>query len=513
MNAVIDQTFHAPADFDLIDRLIADRDAALARVREVHELIQGDGYREALSYFLNADQDRRTRYARQVDEVFDLESATKYLDATFWSRALEATDVYECMPQARKDEWNESIEKRETPEFTDDNVRSTIGDLLLSRGRFMAEKADGVFRRLSREHVTNVPEGFGKRFILNYCFSYGGACSSSAGYLNDLREIIARYMGRDLPSWYDSSRLMEYARDKRRGQWVELDGRSLKIRCYQKGTMHVEVHPHLAWKLNLLLHELHPAAIPSKFREAPKRTRKLPDVHDRPLSFECLKVLRDGQTRSGGWAKPFEAPKAALAEAVAVLEQLGGVQRDGRIWEFDYNPTDVLNEICASGVVPDKVAHQFYPTPYAIAKTMIEAAGIRRGDWVLEPSAGTGALLRLLPCDCLALAVEISPIHAKALQALDMEFARVECGDFMDWRTEVAQFDRIVMNPPYSEGRALAHVEKALTHLKPGGRLVALLPATYQKREMPGGGNWLQEFDRFPGTSIAVAIYVVEMSP
>jgi protein-L-isoaspartate O-methyltransferase len=508
MSAVIDQTFHAPAEFDLIDRLIAERDASLDRVREIHGLIQGDGYRDAVGYFLGADKDRRYSYTRQVDEVFDLDPATKYLDACFWKRALAATDVYECMPQARKDEWNESIEKRETPEFTDANVRSTIGDLLLSRGRFIAEKADGVFRRLSRTHVTNAPEGFRKRFILDYCFSFGSAESSAAGYLNDLREIIARYMRRDLPSWNDSARAMDYAKQHRRGQWVDLDGGALKIRCYLKGTMHVEVHPHLAWKLNLLLHELYPAAIPSKFREPPKRTKKLPEVHDRPLSFACIGVLRDGMCRDGHWMKPYDPPKAALAEAIAVIEQLGGV-RDGNQWTFDYDPTDALHEVIASGVVPDKVAHQFYPTPEPIARAMVEAADLQPGQWVLEPSAGTGSLVRVIFETNAVCAVEISSIHCKALTGPDQMAETVDQADFMEWKSD-EPFERIVMNPPYSEGRALAHVEKALTHLAPGGRLVALLPATYQKRDMPGGGHWLQEFDRFPGTSISVAIYVVE---
>src|SRR5699024_7785788 len=153
--------------------------------------------------------------------------------------------------QARKSEWTRQIQERDVAEFTDQNVRDTLGDLLLSRVHFLAEKADGVFRRLSREHVTNVPEGFGKRFIMAGCFSdWGSPDWDAVGYLTDLRDVIGKIMGRE--QTVGSGPIMEFARGRRRGDWVSVDGNVLRIRCYLKGTMHVEVHPHIAWRLNQL---------------------------------------------------------------------------------------------------------------------------------------------------------------------------------------------------------------------------------------------------------------------
>ena len=511
MSAILDQPFHAPADTDLVDRLVSERNHQLARCEELAAFIH-DGYTDATGYFFRASRDKFDRFVSTPEQIFDAEKVKPYIDAVHWQKALDQTDVYECMPQARKDEWREQIDERKVPEFTEENVRSTIGDLLLSRAKFIAEKADGVFRRLSRTHVTNAPEGFRKRFIMDYCFGYGMASHSASGYLDDLREIIAKYMGRTIPDGrLGSGSVMDYARNHRRGEWVELDGNALKIRCYKKGTMHIEVHPDLAWRLNQLLHSLYPAAIPSQFREPPKRKPKIPPVHDRPLSFECLQVLRMGIGRQGEreWSTYADHhSKAAWKEAERVLEQIGGV-KNGRMWTFDYCPHDVLHEIQASGVVPDQVAHQFYPTPSHIVEAMLAEAGISAGARVLEPSAGTGAIADRVReyGPCRPVCVEISPLHCRILEGKEHDVIEA---DFLEWADEqdalLGSYEYVIMNPPYSEGRALAHLEAARPLLSDGGRIVALLPTTYKNRDLPG--RWGQTFDRFPGTSISVSIYV-----
>ena len=514
MNAVLDQPFHAPVDADLVDSLVSQRNAQVKRCEELAGFIH-DGYAEAASYFFRASADRFDRYTSTVAQIFDVETVKPYIDAVFWQKALDQTDVFECMPQARKDEWHKQIQERTVPEFSDENARATIGDLLLARGQFIAEKADGVFRRLSRDHVTNVPEGFGKRFIMGYCFGYGSASMSAAGYLGDLREIIAKYMGRPLPEGrLDNMNVMDYARNQRRGEWVDLDGGALKIRCYLKGTMHVEVHPDIAWRLNQLLHTLYPAAIPSRFRNPTKRTNKIPPVHDRPLSFECTRILRDGRKHGNrSWSIYRDGNRAAMKEAEQVLAQIGGVKQDGT-WSFDYDVGDILGEIIASGVVPDKISHQFYPTPSHIVEAMLREAGIEPSHYCLEPSAGTGALADAISEQVKPehpTCVEISPLHCKVLEAKGHNVIEA---DFIEWSADqdvlLGSFDRIVMNPPYSQGRAVAHLKAALPLLAPKGRLVALLPATYQNQQLPCAGRWAETFDRFPGTSISVGIYVID---
>src|SRR3546814_8229511 len=102
-----------------------------------------------------------------------------------------------CSSNLRRQEWYEQIREKQAPEFEEQTVRSTLMDLLASRTKFFAERVDGIFQSLSREHVTNCPEGFGKRMILFYVItSYNTNSHDRIGYINDLRAVIAKQIGR-----------------------------------------------------------------------------------------------------------------------------------------------------------------------------------------------------------------------------------------------------------------------------------------------------------------------------
>lgn len=75
------------------------------------------------------------------------------------------------------------------------------------------------------------------------------------------------------------------------------------------------------------------------------------------------------------------------------------------------------------------------------------------------------------------------------------------------------QFDKIVMNPPYSLGRHREHTLAALEHLKVGGRLVAVLPGDAPVLNWMSLDNYVyakgKSFtDEFEDTGITVSVYV-----
>jgi predicted RNA methylase len=171
--------------------------------------------------------------------------------------------------------------------------------------------------------------------------------------------------------------------------------------------------------------------------------------------------------------------KRAFAEAIQVLEALGGVLEGRFEVRFDFDASEVLNEVILSGCIPDRRSHQFYPTPPAVAAVVLEAAQIGERDRCLEPSAGQGALAALMPRD-RTLCIEISALHCAVLTS---KGCRVEQRDFLEWAQGTSErFDRICMNPPFADGRARSHVEAAAGLLKPGGRLVAVLPASMKDK-------------------------------
>ena len=165
------------------------------------------------------------------------------------------------------------------------------------------------------------------------------------------------------------------------------------------------------------------------------------------------------------------------------------------------------------------VAPQLFPTPPALAARMATFAGIEYKDRVLEPSAGTGNLLRaIVDAEPTASvhAVEINRALCDALPASLLAAGEALCQDFLTCTTEqLGHFNRIVMNPPFADGADVKHIKHALHFLERDGRLVALCAAgPRQQAELrPLATTWeeLPE-DTFAsqGTSVRAALMTVQ---
>lgn len=523
--------FFAPAATDMIDGLIGQYESIKKRIDGIADMVTGE-IAGAMYYFLDGNG-RDSRYGvPSVHSLFDKSGAMKSLNSAYWSKAMQLTDVLNYMPQARRDEWNKSITEQSCPEFEEETVRSTLMGLLNMRSQFLAERVDGIFRGLSGEHVTNSPAAFGKRMIVGYILNeYHHETHSKCGLINDLRCVIAKFMGRDEPNYNASSGLIRTLKG-RWGEWVSVDGGALKIRLYKKGTAHIEVHPDMAWRLNSILAHMHPMAIPSEFRTKPKKKAKEFDLMQRPLPFAVIDMLASFEPAyrfiktPEDWRNPYrkepiknaiklgsyqmdKADKAIKSEVESILKQIGGVKTSEGYWQFDYPVSTIMDDIISSGCVPDHKSHQFYPTPAKIAEMAVEIAAIEDHHTCLEPSAGTGGIADFLPND-RTTCVEVSKLHADILSA---KGCKVVCEDFIAWATGQEKFDRIVMNPPFSEGRWQAHLNAAAELVKPNGRLVAILPVSAKGKDLlPGFNCWYpQTFDNeFSGTSISVVILVAQ---
>ncbi len=138
-------------------------------------------------------------------------------------------------------------------------------------------------------------------------------------------------------------------------------------------------------------------------------------------------------------------------------------------------------------------AFAFYPTPDPVADRLCEAIYLEKGDRVLEPSAGTGQLIRALrrkiekrgqsyseayriaEGDILVKAIEVHPARAEALTKRDGDFCEVVTANFLNL-TPSGDFNIVLMNPPFSAW--MDHVRHAYDFLAPEGELAAILPVT-----------------------------------
>jgi predicted RNA methylase len=149
-------------------------------------------------------------------------------------------------------------------------------------------------------------------------------------------------------------------------------------------------------------------------------------------------------------------------------------------------------------------ALQQFSTPMGLSLVAAIAAGVRLGDWVLEPSAGTGLLAVQAEVAGARLALnELAEIRAELLARLfpNVAVTRYDAAHIHDHLTPAVAPDVVLMNPPFSavahvdramKGAALRHIGSALARLRPGGRLVAITGASCS----PHAPGWAEAFAR-----------------
>ncbi|WP_430912249.1 strawberry notch-like NTP hydrolase domain-containing protein [Methylobacterium sp. sgz302541] len=134
----------------------------------------------------------------------------------------------------------------------------------------------------------------------------------------------------------------------------------------------------------------------------------------------------------------------------------------------------------------ESVAFQQFSTPLEIGYVAALAAGLRPGERLLEPSAGTGLLAVHAELAGVSLHLnELAQTRAGLLRALYPAGAvtQLDAAQIHDRLDAGVVPDVVLMNPPFSvaahvEGRyrdaTADHLRAALARLAPGGRLVAI---------------------------------------
>ena len=153
----------------------------------------------------------------------------------------------------------------------------------------------------------------------------------------------------------------------------------------------------------------------------------------------------------------------------------------------------------------EQIEYQQFSTPLPLAYAALQAAAIRPGDVVLEPSAGTGMLAVMAQ---LALGKDTDALHLNELAAVRAGLlAGLFPGSTVTRHNAESIRDRlpelsptvVLMNPPFSASPGvqrirhhadLHHIRSAFSMLPPGGRLVAISSAHC----VPGDAAWADAF-------------------
>ena len=225
------------------------------------------------------------------------------------------------------------------------------------------------------------------------------------------------------------------------------------------------------------------------------------------------------------WKDAYEAAEAAL---IMFLQRYGrAMRREAGAGSF--GPAAMLAMLQTLAALEpsqtrrseEQLEYQQFSTPLPLAYAALQAAAIRPGDIVLEPSAGTGMLAVMAQCalgdraDGSLHLNEIAATRAGLLSRLfpDASVTRHNAEAIADHLPDLAP-TAVLMNPPFSASPGvnrirndadLRHIRSAFSMLAPGGRLAAIT----SRGCVPGDASWARAFDRLdPAPRIVFSIAI-----
>ncbi len=174
-----------------------------------------------------------------------------------------------------------------------------------------------------------------------------------------------------------------------------------------------------------------------------------------------------------------------------VMLSLGAkwVARKGFVFPDDVDGAEMVRVALESGEVIDWDAAGFFPTPDALADQLVAMLhdDLPEVPHILEPSAGTGSLIRAVKRRwpfAQFYACELIEKNRRLLEKIggvdlvEHDFMKLTndgiCGEWMH---------AIVMNPPFGKRADIKHITHALDFLQPGGQLVAIASASVKYRD------------------------------
>ena len=475
-------------------------------------------------------------YNHSISEA-DALFAENALRSEYWKRVMALTDVLPIMSDAKRNEWDKQftadryiMPPQVIPDFTADAVVGTVVALLNDRNQFIKERVYDVFQSLSRSHKTNKAFGFSTRMITT------GVCEpskypwqqlrvdfkeSGISPLSELRVICAFFRGEQVKAIHNTKSLVE-ALVEHEGfrKWICIDGNSIRFRVYKNGSMHIDVHPDIAERLNNILSAIVPLALPADRMAHSKKSLEAFPVLKQCIDFDTrmqlseLMFKNDGDNKWSCWTSLGSlAERKSSSVAADTLRFLGATVTKYDV-TFSYDPCEVIRYIGQIGEMPDIVSHQFYPSSCRISEYVYSLLGAGEGDTLLEPNIGHADLLKSFPAGVIVTGIELDTLNCLISRAKGYDTTEA---DFLTWSKSNQQkkFDYVVMNPPFADNRARLHLQAAASHLAAGGSLAAVLPLSLQGLDNLLGEEfrteWMDVFENeFENTTVSVRILYAE---
>lgn len=161
----------------------------------------------------------------------------------------------------------------------------------------------------------------------------------------------------------------------------------------------------------------------------------------------------------------------------------------------------------------------YFSTPDPTAEILLRHAPDLNGKIVLEPSAGSGALVESILSRWPEAVIDCLEIVPKLQRILELKGFNVVSPDFLEYAPGPI-YDAVIMNPPFEDGQDMIHIRHAYDCLKEDGTLLAVASkgVSFRKdRKTTEFREWLDEVGGYiedlpeksfaPATNVA-AVYI-----
>lgn len=163
---------------------------------------------------------------------------------------------------------------------------------------------------------------------------------------------------------------------------------------------------------------------------------------------------------------------------------------------FDFDASRVAGILLQGKRCNLKQEFQFFSTPPALAEWLVSMSDVKPEYAVLEPSAGTGAIINAIHKVCPEVSVDAFELMPENKQTLaKMKNVSIVGDDFTNGVPRL--YDRIFANPPFAKNQDIRHTRMMYEALAPVGGQMCVITSRHwlqaPEKECAQFRDWLVE--------------------
>lgn len=261
-----------------VDDLLNQREAIVARLTQMQTLwdevnklsLQYFNDSRAFGsadYFVNGLNGRHGSFRlwdRKESVNIGLDSAIQRVDKSGWKHLLHESGMRTLMNNSMRNQWDALLynDSEKVPVLSRGTIEATFKQLHADSQSIFEQGVIDVFKGLSWEYKTNLPQKFGKRIVLGWVRSYSGN-GSACDKIDDLCRVFSILDGGTVADHRNTDGA-ELARMARATQSGEHGFKYFGARWFKNNNAHITFSRlDLVEKLNRIIAKHYPGALPA----------------------------------------------------------------------------------------------------------------------------------------------------------------------------------------------------------------------------------------------------------